>query len=56
MRTPTPDELQRFLDAYLYEEAAFLVDRKGIIVDVMIGYEPSRLAAFEKHIDKLLAK
>jgi peroxiredoxin len=36
--------------------AVFLVNRKGVIVDVMIGYDPNRLAAFEKHIDKLLAK
>ena len=36
--------------------AVFVVDRKGVIRDVMIGYDPSRFAAFEKHVEKLLAQ
>lgn len=35
--------------------AVFLVDKKGIVRDVMVGYDPSRLAAFEKAISELLA-
>jgi peroxiredoxin len=36
--------------------AVFLVDRKGVIVDVMIGYDPKGREPFEKHIEKLLAE
>jgi peroxiredoxin len=36
--------------------AVFLIDRKGIIRDVMIGYDPSRLAAFEKNIEALVSE
>ena len=36
--------------------AVFLVDKKGVVRDVMIGYDPSRLVAFEKTIVELLAE
>jgi len=34
--------------------ALFVIDRKGIIRDVLIGYDPTRRAATEKLIEKLL--
>jgi len=36
--------------------AVFLIDKKGVIRDVMVGYDPSRLAGFEKAITKLLGE
>lgn len=36
--------------------AVFLIDKKGVVQDVMIGFDPSRLGAFEKAIAKLLAE
>ena len=50
------DTSQRTNNAYRVSAipAVFLVDRKGVIRDVMIGYDPSRFALFEKHIDKLI--
>ena len=36
--------------------AVFLIDKKGVVRDVMVGYDPSRLAAFEKAIVAQLAK
>ena len=51
------DASQRTRRAYRVDSipAVFLIDRKGVIVDVMIGYDDSDREPFEKHIDKLLA-
>ncbi|MBW2457354.1 MAG: redoxin domain-containing protein [Deltaproteobacteria bacterium] len=52
------DGFQKTASAYRVDAipAAYVVDRKGVIREVLIGYDPTRRAAIEKLIETLLAK